>query len=149
MFAIVDQEVVVEYPIVDLRVKFPNTSFPAQLDVGSLPKGVVKIEATPVPVVGRNQYVVEGTPVKNGSTWLQTWDVHNKSQEQITSETIAKATAVRNERDAMLQKTDWVVARSVETGEPVPPAYSAYRSKLRDVPAQPGFPWDVQWPDKP
>jgi hypothetical protein len=149
MFAIVDGEVVVEYPVVDLRSRFPSTSFPAEIKAENFPKGIVKVDPAPMPTVGRTQYVIEGAPVKNGSVWMQTWEIHNKTQEQIAADTLAKTTLVRNQRDAMLQKTDWVVARSVETGEPIPDSYKTYRSKLRNLPLQAGFPWDVQWPDSP
>ena len=27
--------------------------------------------------------------------------------------------------------------------------WAVYRQALRDIPEQPGFPWDVEWPTKP
>lgn len=149
MFAIVNEELVVEYPILDVRARFPNISFPVQIETRHLPPGLVRVESSPVPSVGRNQYVVEGKPVKNGSIWLQTWEVHNKDAAQIQGDAIAKATAVRNERAVYLAKTDWVVTRAAETGQPVPSTYATYRQALRDITKQPGFPWEVQWPDLP
>ncbi|MFY7867021.1 tail fiber assembly protein [Roseateles sp.] len=56
---------------------------------------------------------------------------------------------VRAERDRRLQACDWVVARAMERGEPVPAAWAAYRQALRDLSAQPGFPDDVTWPSPP
>lgn len=149
MFALVNEETVVEYPILDVRAKFPNISFPVQMENHHLPPGMVRIEPTEMPTVGRTQYVVEGTPVKNGSTWLQTWEIHNKDAEHIQHDNRAKAQSVRNERLMRLTDTDWVVTRAAESGQPVPPAYVAYRQALRDVTSQPGFPWDVKWPDAP
>lgn len=149
MYAIVNEELVVEYPIPDLRMRFPNVSFPTNPESHHFPKGVVKVEPSAVPVVGRNQYVTEGKPVKNGSTWMQVWEVQNKSPEQIATESQIKAVSVRNERDGLLRMTDWVVTRFIESGTPIPPTYTAYRTTLRNITSQPGFPWDVQWPDKP
>lgn len=149
MFAIVNEEVVVEYPIYDVRARFPNVSFPVQMENHHLPPGMVRVEPTEMPNVGRTQYVVEGKPVKNGSTWLQTWEVHNKDAAQIQQDNMAKAQSVRNERLARLTETDWMVTRAAETGQPVPAAHAAYRQALRDITSQPGFPWDVQWPTQP
>jgi hypothetical protein len=56
---------------------------------------------------------------------------------------------VRGERAALLRNTDWVVIKFQETGQPVPPEWSAYRQALRDITDQPGFPLDVVWPTEP
>ena len=60
-----------------------------------------------------------------------------------------QAKAVRADRDDRLAKTDWVVTKSLEAGAVVPQAMADYRQALRDVPAQAGFPWAVNWPVKP
>ncbi len=41
--------------------------------------------------------------------------------------------AVQNRRNAMLRESDWVVARSIETGEPIPQEWKDYRQTLRDI----------------
>jgi hypothetical protein len=56
---------------------------------------------------------------------------------------------VRSQRDTLLQETDWVVAKSYEQGEPVPANWVSYRQALRDITAQAGFPYSVEWPTKP
>jgi hypothetical protein len=149
MYALVNEEVVIEYPIHDLRSRFPNISFPSNAESHHFPPGVVKVEPSAIPVVNRNQYVREGAPIKTGSTWLQVWEIHNKEPDQIAAETAMKVRDVRNERDGFLRQTDWVVTRFIETGVAIPTLHTAYRAALRDIPTQPGFPWDVQWPDKP
>jgi len=55
----------------------------------------------------------------------------------------------RQRRDELLTATDWVVIKSQETGQPVPPEWAAYRQALRDITDQPGFPLDVVWPTEP
>lgn len=56
---------------------------------------------------------------------------------------------VRAERDRRLAACDWVVARAMERGEPVPTAWVDYREALRNLSAQPGFPDAVAWPIRP
>ncbi len=56
---------------------------------------------------------------------------------------------VRNARDQLLLESDWIVARSYERGEPVPANWVSYRQALRDITAQAGFPYSVEWPTKP
>lgn len=64
--------------------------------------------------------------------------------------TLAQAGAdVRNDRNALLVASDWVVTRATERAQPVPPAWLAYRQALRDITAQPGFPQAVVWPQQP
>jgi|TARA_B100000424_G_C22649954_1_gene358474 hypothetical protein len=55
---------------------------------------------------------------------------------------------VRNERDDLLAKTDWVVTRASETGVAETDAWKTYRQALRDITTQ-SNPWDITWPTKP
>jgi hypothetical protein len=64
-----------------------------------------------------------------------------KAQENIDT--------ARYERDQRLIASDFIVARSAEAGVPAPSEWVAYRQALRDVPQQPGFPDNIQWPTKP
>lgn len=56
--------------------------------------------------------------------------------------------AVRRERDGRLARTDWVVLRAADQGEPVSPEWLAYRQALRDVTAQ-ADPLNIAWPVAP
>jgi hypothetical protein len=60
-----------------------------------------------------------------------------------------QAKSVRQQRDSKLAETDWVVIKATETGTPVPEAIALERQALRDITAQPSFPWEVQWPTQP
>lgn len=60
-----------------------------------------------------------------------------------------QAKAVREQRNAKLAATDWFVIKALETGAPVPANVAAERQALRDITAQPGFPWSVEWPNQP
>lgn len=149
MYAIVNEEHVVEYPIFDVREKFPNTSFPMVIEDHHLPPGVVTVTQTPAPVVGPTQYIVEGKPVKNGSQWVQQWYVENRSAEEIATFNANKMIEARAMRNHLLRETDWAVLRAIESGQPVPASILSYRQTLRDLPTTPGFPHAVQWPDRP
>jgi len=52
---------------------------------------------------------------------------------------------IRSKRDRLLSDTDWM-AMSDNT---MTPAWASYRQALRDVTAQEGFPFSVDWPTKP
>jgi hypothetical protein len=56
---------------------------------------------------------------------------------------------MRDARNSALTRCDWVITRAFEDGTPVPAAYLAYRQALRDLPSQPGFPYDYVWPQEP
>ncbi len=54
---------------------------------------------------------------------------------------------LRNKRDQLLAATDWTQAADIP--QATRDKYAAYRQALRDVPQQPGFPDNIQWPVKP
>jgi len=55
----------------------------------------------------------------------------------------------KEERNQLLAETDWIVTKSLESGEAVPDEWKQYRQALRDIPSQPNFPDDIEWPTKP
>jgi hypothetical protein len=57
------------------------------------------------------------------------------------------AAAARAERNALLAATDWTQAADVP--QATKNKWAPYRQALRDVPEQPGFPSNIQWPVKP
>ena len=56
---------------------------------------------------------------------------------------------VIDERNALLEDTDWVILRYFDQGEEVPLEWKEYRQALRDIPEQEGFPGSVDWPIMP
>ncbi len=56
---------------------------------------------------------------------------------------------LRSTRDSLLNKTDWVVTKSNETGEPIPEEWKAYRQALRDITNHYSSLEEVVWPSKP
>jgi hypothetical protein len=57
-----------------------------------------------------------------------------------------EAEKIRAERNAKLAETDWtqLVDSPVDHA-----AWFAYRQALRDITAQEGFPWTIDWPTQP
>jgi hypothetical protein len=50
-------------------------------------------------------------------------------------------------RNALLSETDWT--QMPDTPQATKDKWAPYRQALRDVPQQPGFPENIQWPTKP
>lgn len=55
---------------------------------------------------------------------------------------------IRDIRDALLSRTDWMATRAYETGSQLDPEVAAYRQALRDITAQPD-PFSIAWPTRP
>lgn len=57
-----------------------------------------------------------------------------------------QAKSVRQSRNDKLKDSDWTqIADSTADKQ----AWAAYRQGLRDVTAQQGFPWTIEWPEQP
>jgi hypothetical protein len=57
-----------------------------------------------------------------------------------------QAKSVRNSRTQMLKDSDWTQI-SDSTADKA--AWATYRQALRDITAQAGFPWTIDWPEQP
>ncbi|VFR39645.1 hypothetical protein ANK1_2801 [plant metagenome] len=68
---------------------------------------------------------------------------------QPPAQPLASPEEARARRDALLSASDWVTLRAIETGEVVPAPWLEYRSALRDLPEQSGFPVAIEWPTPP
>jgi hypothetical protein len=57
-----------------------------------------------------------------------------------------QAKSVRDQRNQKLKDTDWTQVADAPVDKA---AWATYRQALRDISAQAGFPWDINWPDQP
>ena len=63
-----------------------------------------------------------------------------------------QAANVRSTRNSMLKDCDWVVTKAVDQnaqdnlGIQIPVVWLTYRQALRDITAQAGLPWTIDWP---
>lgn len=53
----------------------------------------------------------------------------------------------RSKRNQLLKDSDWTQGRDIP--DSTAQLWAAYRQSLRDIPSQPGFPTDIEWPTKP
>jgi len=56
---------------------------------------------------------------------------------------------ILNQRKQLLQDTDWLVIRAMDTGTQIAANWQTYRQALRDITQQPGYPFTVNWPQPP
>lgn len=56
------------------------------------------------------------------------------------------AAEIRKQRDELLNETDWTQMTDSALDELQKEKYRIYRQALRDIPEQPGFPYDVEFP---
>jgi hypothetical protein len=147
--AIDNQIVAYPYSQTDLVRDNPSTSFPAGgISLASLAEwNVFPVHFADQPVVDPlAQRVIEIVPSFDGQSWIQQWAVEAIPQAEIDAMTDQQAASVRADRNARLAATDWRVIKALEEGNGLDFDVATYRQALRDVPSQPGFPWNVVWP---
>ena len=99
-----------------------------------------------------NNYSLTGNTL-DGLVWGE-GSVNPPTVEQI-QEKIAELSAaeplklLREERNAKLAETDWIVTMHKELGTNIPAAMKTYRAALRDITDSATSLDDVTWPEKP
>lgn len=78
-------------------------------------------------------------------------DTEDKTAEEQEIEYKARideqvAKSVRDQRDRLLNETDWIVIKSKETETNLSDSFKDYRQALRDITLQEGFPHSINWP---
>jgi hypothetical protein len=131
----------------EFRALFPNTGFPPQLteeiinDFG----GDVVFEG---PQAQPTRYQVafrDGVEQIDGK-WYTKYSVTDMDDEAKAAVDANQAKAVREQRNQKLKDSDWTQVLDAPVDQA---AWATYRQALRDISTQPGFPWDVQWPELP
>lgn len=74
---------------------------------------------------------------ENFEKWLD--DAKQQDYNKVAAE-------VRKQRDELLASTDWTQMADTALSKEKQNAYKVYRQALRDIPEQPGFPYDVEFP---
>ena len=83
---------------------------------------------------------------QTGGKWYTKWSVADMSAEAIATKDAEQAASMRKQRDDKLAECDWTQVNDAPVNKA---AWATYRQALRDVTAQSGFPWTVEWPDAP
>lgn len=146
--------VVIAYPYTqtDLIRDNPSTSFPAGgLSPASLAKwDMFPVHFSPAPEVNPAvEKLAELYPLFDGSSWIQQWAVEPLTQAEIDYGFATKADAVRADRNTRLAACDWTQVDDAPFDNTAKATWATYRQALRDVSSQPGFPWEVVWPESP
>jgi len=143
-----DGEQVLKYPYTlgDARREYPHVSFHDAVTSEDLqPFGIAVVHATDLPASNGCDVPFETDPVFDGSAWRQAWRLRPASHTETRS---AKMSA-RQRRDDLLAASDWTQLPDVRMDDMERGAWRKYRQILRDITRQPGFPWDLAWPERP
>jgi hypothetical protein len=148
MHALIKDGQVVKYPYgdSDLRRDNRNVGFPKVIKDEVFSKyGAERVFFSTQPEITYAQELKEGDPVFQDGRWNQTFTVVDLAEEEVAGRTAQRAEEVRADRDKRLAETDWRFRSDMNPSQ----EWVNYCQALRDVPAQEGFPWNVQWPTQP
>ena len=125
---------------------FPNVSFPPNGPDADFLAANGCMGVTVWKAHDKAQKLVPAAPYIEGNT-VYIVTVQTKTPEEVAADTASEAANVRAQRNEKLAQTDWTQGKDIP--ENISSKWAAYRQALRDVPAQAGFPWTVQWPNDP
>jgi hypothetical protein len=78
--------------------------------------------------------------------WYTKYSVADMDDEAKAAKDAEQAKSVRASRTEKLKDSDWTQVADSPVDQA---AWATYRQALRDITAQEGFPWDIEWPDQP
>tara|TARA_R110000822_G_scaffold174465_1_gene314086 strand:+ start:2259 stop:2675 length:417 start_codon:yes stop_codon:yes gene_type:complete len=111
----------------------------------SNPEARAKVGMTEVPDIPRPDNSLFTSVENPDGSWTATPRTADDIAAYQATKDTEQAKSVRASRDAKLAKTDWRYRRDQTTT----PEWDAYCQALRDIPAQAGFPWTIDWPTNP
>jgi hypothetical protein len=140
----------------EFRALHPNTSMPQPLTEATINSfGGDVVFNGPQAQPTRYQVAFRDGVEQIDGKWYSKFSVSDMDAEGIAATDSAQAAAVRSDRNAKLSASDWVVSKAVEQnaqdslGIQIPVVWLTYRQALRDITAQAGFPWTIDWPVAP
>lgn len=146
-YAKVNNGQVEQYPLslTDIRIQMPNVSFAANVSNEELEQfGYFLVTPTDEPAFDYTKNVVRNA-VSGDNGFVEIWQETAASQDEVAERVANKSNEVRAERDALLSASDWTQVADAPVNSA---AWAAYRQALRNIPQQPGFPWDITWPEE-
>ena len=125
-----------------IRNENPNTSFTLPLSVAALAGLNMAIlqEDTRPSYDADTQRVIEGDIEERSGSYYQTYSVIDRTAEAIANELINKKANIRAQRNEKLKATDWAILPDSPLSDADKTIYQNFRTALRNVPAQDGFP---------
>lgn len=131
----------------EFRALHPTTSFPPQLTEAMLDDFAADVVFEgPQPTATRYQFVARQGVIQIGDKWHTNYVAIDMPPEAQAALDAQQAANVRTERNRRLAESDWT---QLPDSPPDALAWGVYRKALRDLPSQPGFPWDIIWPEAP
>ena len=147
MYAIVNNNIISEWPIVNLPQRFPQISFANPINNNALPDGVVQVSVGAVPQYNPSiQKLVLGDPELVNGQWVQQYSIVDLTIVELEDRNTVQAEFIRTERNNRLKDSDWTQVADAPVNQS---AWAEYRQSLRDVTTQAGFPWTIEWPTQP
>ncbi len=101
MHARIENGLVVEYPIVNLRQRLPEVSLPADLkDDSALPEGFVYVHPSPLPAFNQATHKVlpKALPTFDGQRWVHAYDVTPLTSSELLEVSTSRAQAALQAR---------------------------------------------------
>lgn len=135
------------YSVRQLKQDNLDTSFPdAMADLDLSDYGVYSVTVSTKPSAAHDEKVVSNTePTLVDGVWTLGWTVRNLTADEIASE----AKAVRRDRDELLVESDWTQMPDSPLDDSTKTSWATYRTALRNISTQAGFPTNVTWPTAP
>lgn len=150
----------------EFRALHPNTSFPSQIDEATLNAFGADVVFEGPQASGGNVYQysqaagveqVDGKwftkyvlgPVFTGREATETEPAQTAAEQEVAYKAMKdaeQAKSVRTSRNDKLKDCDWTQITDSTADKAV---WATYRQALRDVTAQAGFPWNIDWPTEP
>ncbi|MBM4179712.1 MAG: hypothetical protein FJ211_10360 [Ignavibacteria bacterium] len=150
MYLLTQDNAVIKFPytLEELRADNPLTSFPLDMSAEELAGwGVFAVEVFNPPSFSESTESIEAMePTFADGKWVREWRVVPADAEEVERRTSAKALMVRAERNNYLANSDYTQLPDFPSSPELKAALTQFRQELRDLPQQPGFPWDVTWP---
>jgi hypothetical protein len=144
---IVNNEIIYPYSIDNLRIDYPNTSFPDSItDNLLLEFDIHPVRTTTVPYDYTKNYI-ETTPNLVDGEYHQSWVEEDATVEEINERLNGQWNVVRLLRNQYLSESDWTQLRDAPFTEGKRFEWVKYRQNLRDITKQPD-PFNVVWPAK-
>lgn len=147
MYAKIENNQVVEWPIMNLRQRLPEMSLPEVLTEGNLPDTFVIVHnVVPNYNPSTEKLVQYEKPIFQNNRWEYGYTVVDLDPQELETQTAALADLVRQQRIQLLAESDWTQVADAPVDKA---AWATYRQQLREVTNQPGFPTNLEWPTKP
>jgi hypothetical protein len=150
----IEDNIPVGYPMLETTVRsiLANVSLPAVLDPAEMVTlGFAPFVRTTQPEAGVYQRVVEVTPLFDGTTVTQQFEVSAMGEQEIAAVDAAALDNSRSIQRNLLALSDWTEMPSVQskhTAEWIA-AWAEYRTLLRDADKQEHWPFTIEWPKEP